>query len=436
MDGRIEVTSSPGEGSTFAAWLPLQAVGEQPQPDLADLSGLDCMIVPDDDLPTDDLVAWLARAGASVHRVDSAAAGAAAAADLRPPVVLIQLERLDGRTVLPEAPGLDLRHLLVGRGRRGHARVVAPNAAALDLLRHAPFLSAVAMLAGRESPEVAPARAPDLLPGARAQPPTVAQARQRGQLILVAEDDQTNRAVITRQLALLGHAAEVAEDGARALQMWRDGGYALLLTDLHMPALDGYALAQAIRGEEAERSLVRMPILALTANALTGEALRARAAGMDDYLTKPVPVRLLHAALNQWMPTPQVESKAQAGAAPPARADTRVLDLNVLRQLVGDDDATVHELLSDFLVSAQDQARALRNAFHAGDLRHVASIAHKLKSGSRSVGALALGDLCADLERQPSATDAQTVLPKLALFDSTFSAVVAQIESHFGALQP
>jgi CheY-like chemotaxis protein len=94
-----------------------------------------------------------------------------------------------------------------------------------------------------------------------------ALAQNKG-LILVAEDNETNRDVMQEQLSLLGYAAEMAEDGAIALRMWRSGRYALLLTDCHMPHLDGFELTQAIRQEEATGS--RMPIVAITGDAMPG----------------------------------------------------------------------------------------------------------------------------------------------------------------------
>ncbi len=111
--------------------------------------------------------------------------------------------------------------------------------------------------------------------------------------------------MILRQIEMLGHAAEVAADGQTAFEMWQAGDFALLLTDLHMPTLDGYALAEAIRhaeGRRPPRPGGRMPILALTANAMRGEATRAMAAGMDEYLTKPLQLQMLNDALTRWLP--------------------------------------------------------------------------------------------------------------------------------------
>jgi PAS domain S-box-containing protein len=464
MGGQISLSSTPGQGSTFSVLLPLQATAEQPTVSALDLGGVRCCLMTEDGLPVADLLGWLEQAGAEVSLSDTvpaapaavvAAVGTPAAAVGTPrtpdthsePLVVIRAERdsdadAEFSAGNPEATA-DLRHLLIRHGRRSAARVVSPTAARLDLLCKGPFLRAVAMLAGRASPELdfSLAADADVLLGdsgeARVAPPSIEQARERGQLILVAEDDPINRAVILRQLALLGHAADMADDGAQALRMWRSGAYALLLSDLHMPQLDGYALAEAIRGAEqasAQPRHARLPILALTANALKGEAVRARAAGMDDYLTKPVPLKLLQAALNQWLPAPNsnfrhaagVQSLAGSVEAPPKVSSTpvsstppspetmpehhaldrkglAVLDLQQLRDLVGDDDSTVRELLQEFACSAQTHTDELRGALTHGHFADAAAVAHKLKSAARSVGALSLAQVCEDIESRSPA---------------------------------
>jgi CheY-like chemotaxis protein len=104
-------------------------------------------------------------------------------------------------------------------------------------------------------------------------------------LILVAEDNTTNQKVIRHQLERMGLAGDVVANGREALDRWRSGDYALVLTDLHMPMMDGHELARSIRAEEDDR---RTPIVALTANAVASEETRCREAGIDCYLTKPV----------------------------------------------------------------------------------------------------------------------------------------------------
>jgi PAS domain S-box-containing protein len=131
--------------------------------------------------------------------------------------------------------------------------------------------------------------------------PTVEEAAQAGCLILLAEDNEINRDVIQEQLRLLGYACELAEDGAIALQMWQTDPdrYALLLTDCHMPNLDGFGLTEAIR--VAEPAGARLPIIAITANAMQGEAQRCRDRGMDDYLSKPLRMQELAPVLKKWL---------------------------------------------------------------------------------------------------------------------------------------
>ena len=250
-------------------------------------------------------------------------------------------------------------------------------------------------------------------------------------LILIAEDDAINREVILQQVELLGYAAEIANDGAAALLLWRAGRYALLLSDLDMPEMDGYSLAAAIRREEAERGLPsqgRIPILAFTANALRGEASRARAAGMDEYLTKPLKLDLLKDALAKWLPREHGETMpAELTEVPGGALETPAVDVAVLKGMVGDDPETVREFLSDYRDSTRQLATEIGAARAAGDMRQIGAIVHKLKSSSRSVGALALGDLCAALENDCRAGELDAVLRGLARFDAALLAVGARI---------
>ena len=140
--------------------------------------------------------------------------------------------------------------------------------------------------------------APAPVPARPASAPPASAPASAGR-ILVAEDNEINRTVIRRQLALLGFEAEIAADGRVALERWREGRHALLFTDVHMPEMDGYDLAAAIRREEGAGP--RSVIIALTANAMKGEDTRCREAGMDDYLSKPLQLDRLRAMLDKWL---------------------------------------------------------------------------------------------------------------------------------------
>ena len=167
-----------------------------------------------------------------------------------------------------------------------------------------------------------------------------------GPLVLVAEDNEINRKVIGHQLALLGVAAEMVDNGPDALARWRDGRasqrHAMLLTDLHMPGIDGYTLAATIRGEESDGS--RLPILALSANALVGEIDRCRAAGIDDYLSKPVQTDQLGEMLKRWLPSEEVYRLESLDHVDCEEVDVFDVELGLcaydddaLARLVGDD---------------------------------------------------------------------------------------------------
>jgi PAS domain S-box-containing protein len=226
-------------------------------------------------------------------------------------------------------------------------------------------------------------------------------------LILVAEDNEINQKVIRKQLALLGFSTELVSDGNEALERLRHGRYAMLLTDLHMPHLDGYELSIAIRNGEAVG--FHMPIVALTANALKGEARRCREVGMDDYMTKPLLLSDLHAMLTKWMPRearplplrklpgPGADPRRTAGE-PRRRPPYQAVDLSVLTALVGTDPDVVSEIIGAFRLSAQRSIDDIRAGSANGNVKAVSDAAHTLKSGAWSIGARRLGDVCGEIE--------------------------------------
>jgi CheY-like chemotaxis protein/HPt (histidine-containing phosphotransfer) domain-containing protein len=235
-------------------------------------------------------------------------------------------------------------------------------------------------------------------PRAQAAAPAVEQARAAGSLVLVADDNEINRKVILRQLASLGIAAEVVESGFAALECWRKGGHALLLTDLHMPDMDGYQLAARIRAEEKGGHI---PIIAFTANVSRGEPDRCATVGMNDYLTKPVQSRALRAMLEKWMTVPTAAPDADAAPASETAHEERakpILDLRVLAELVGGESDALSEFLADYCGSLRESAEALQAAWAQGAADAVQAVAHRLKSSSHSVGALTLGQICERLE--------------------------------------
>jgi CheY-like chemotaxis protein len=222
---------------------------------------------------------------------------------------------------------------------------------------------------------------------------------------LVAEDNKTNQKVIMRQLHLLGYAAELADNGREALSLWQNKHYGLVLTDCHMPEMDGFEFAAALRREEG-CSGRHTPLVAITANVLKGEREHCLAAGMDDYLAKPVPLVALKDMLAKWLPA------ANAAVNPDA-----------LKEIVGDDPAIVAEFLIDFVLTAREAVGEIQVAYRARAAQEIAAFAHKLKSSARTVGADSLADLCQALEQAGKIGDWAAIDMSMPRLDPGFAAV-------------
>ena len=134
--------------------------------------------------------------------------------------------------------------------------------------------------------------------------PTLAKARAEGTLLLLVDDHPTNRLLLLRQANALGYAAETADDGVDALRKWQSGHFGMIITDCNMPEMDGYELTRNIRRIESKFGNKRTPIVACTANAIGEEAAVCIAAGMDDYLAKPIELAQLGEKLDRWLPIP------------------------------------------------------------------------------------------------------------------------------------
>jgi PAS domain S-box-containing protein len=423
MGGEVTVRSAPAAGSTFSVRLRLARVADvlNDEP-VAPAAGLNCRIVGGEQPLAHDLGAYLAHAGAEVEQVADLAAAAAAPAPAGLCVWLIlpgqdvpDLAAL--RAMAPADDGHDsaarTRFVVLGRGARRRLRVEAADLVRLDAdaMFRDTLIKALSLAVGRvQKAPVSDAAEPA---HALVQAPPRHEARAQGRLILVAEDNETNRLVIARQLALIGYAADVVENGGEALEHWRSGDYALLLTDLHMPGMDGYALAAAIRAEEsAEAGAPRRPILALTANALNDEERRCRAAGMDAYLTKPIRLAQLRQAIEGWL-APLAEGTAAPVAQPEPGSHEPAVDLKALAALVGDDPLVLNGVLKAFRAGAEQLGDELRRATTAGSPQALAAVAHKMKSGARAIGAGRLGDVCAAIEQADGEQVVNTLLPRL-----------------------
>src|SRR5262245_17254742 len=192
----------------------------------------------------------------------------------------------------------------------------------------------------------------------------------RGQVFtpLVAEDNVVNQKVAVRMLEKLGYRADVAANGQEALEALARIPYAAVLMDGHMPEMDGFEATAALRQREGRDR--HTPIIAMTASAMAGDREQCLAAGMDDYLTKPVSAEQLQAVLERWIPraTSGDDAAREPSAVPEPDAS---VDRTVLANVRGLGDqgglASLGELIDGFLGGAPVHLASLRAAATAGD---------------------------------------------------------------------
>lgn len=216
-------------------------------------------------------------------------------------------------------------------------------------------------------------------------------------VVLAVDDHPINRDMLARQVRLLGLHAEIAENGAVALSAWRESRYPLIITDCHMPEMDGYALARAIRRIETEQGLARTTIIAWTANALADEAARCQDAGMDDLLVKPANMGQLRDALAKWLPISGQHDSPLASANGDGRSAAAPIDHAALAQVVPDR-AEHMQILLEYQSHIDKDRAHLSELLEQGDLTEVEHTAHRMKGSSQMVGAIHLADACAAIE--------------------------------------
>jgi CheY-like chemotaxis protein/HPt (histidine-containing phosphotransfer) domain-containing protein len=454
MDGKVSVSSEAGVGSEFRIILshdiPEGVTFEWP----FTLDDIRVLALVKQGLRTEIIERYLEDVGASVKVTDDLdqllpLAQAATAAGAPYHVVWMGLDWLDNlrsdtRESFRQIPDLaGTRFVLARRQGTDGTTIEIPDTTLVPVnpLKQVSLLTAIAIAVGRASPDIQ--YASDMSEQTTRKLLSVRDAEAAGELILVAEDNVTNQDVVRRQLALLGYAVEIANDGEEALEMMTRRHYGMLLTDCHMPNLDGYDLTRRIR-ENEKGSAVRLPVVAMTANALAGEAEKCLGVGMDDYMSKPVELKKLDEMIAHWMPSQSGETEAagvaadvvtageQAPSAPAdgsAPGDDGVIDVEAIKALLGDDMSFIMQMLNDFVPAATANAGEITDAAEAGDAAAAGAAAHKLKSSSRSMGANTLADLCEEIENAGKAGDQATVDALMVKLTPALDDVTAHVET-------
>ena len=404
MGGRVAVSSLPGQGTCFTLLLPLPMAAVRPKDPLA--LGLRVAWCEPHEPSAQALVALLRRLGCSAQRCDDEASlrefMSRPDAQGRAPWLFVAMDSDLGRALLAAATGwIDPRHVVQmadeGAAAEAHARDVAglPRAVARPVLRSA----VVSRLAA-----------------ARVRPSATSSAAlgrsRRAVEVLVVEDDPINQSVVRAMLEHAGYRCTVAGDGSSALRLLVAQPVALVLMDWQMPDMDGLQATRRLRAGEAGPLNRRVPVVALTANAFAEDRHACLAAGMDDFLTKPVLAARLIACVDRWTVGARESIQTGADAAPPPtpqpKAAKMTVDtiplfdprvLNSLPMVVdGSDPDCVGQLLALFTEGAVQQLQAITRACEREDHPTLARTLHTLKSTAGQVGAAALAAEVARME--------------------------------------
>jgi PAS domain S-box-containing protein len=417
MGGGLDVVSTPGAGSEFSFSLQLK-VTQQTEPALDDvaLQGMRILIVDDNAANRLALQTTLQNLGCTVVCADGANAGLRAwDAHLGFDVALIDF-------LMPDKDGISLASVLHGLPRSPMPKLVLMSSGVV------PGQARLAEEKGFDAYLPKPVRQKTLLELLRRLQggASTASVAESGGLprdalachVLVVEDNVVNQKVAVGMLKRLGCTVDVVDNGQAALSALARRHYDIVFMDMQMPVMDGPEAAR--RWRETEGTTTRVPMVAMTANVQASDREQCLSAGMDDFLTKPIEFKALHAKLTQWA-TP---------AMTPAVTD--VLDatkFNETRELLGE---AFDELIDTFCRDAARHMQELRAALEANDIVTLKRSAHSLKGSSGNVGARALSRLCRELEGEADTLDAARAQDRLkqiiVAFEATGVALRAQVQ--------
>ena len=242
-----------------------------------------------------------------------------------------------------------------------------------------------------------------------------------GGRVLVVEDNTVNQKVAVAMIESLGYGADAVGNGLEAVEACAGHAYDAILMDCQMPQMDGFKATAFIR--EREGGGRRTPIIALTASVTAEDRQRCLAAGMDDYLSKPVPREALASALRKWIPTagtpPTVEAAAAPSTLPPSHP------LHVLEAHAGP--RALAEVIDVFLQTIPRRLDDLRQAHRRGEGDAIRALAHSLKGASAQIGARAMADVCVQIDAAVRGGETSRISDLLTALEADYAVVSASL---------
>ncbi|MDB6061617.1 MAG: Ethylene receptor [Verrucomicrobiaceae bacterium] len=414
LGGTISAASIPATGSTFAIEIPLRSALVENPASIPQLSAQKPVLVIDDNPHARNVLADILRSLS--FRVTEADSGAQA---------LEQIALNDGRSEpfalifidwkMPELSGLDTARQIKKLGNAAaqpHLILVAPHHSAREMdAEHSEIFSA-ALCKPITASAVFDTIAVLLLPDYQATPrantagPLARTINISGATALLVEDNTINQEVAVAILRSMGMTVSIANNGVEAVNRVRNEQFDVVLMDVQMPLLDGYAATRAIR---ADKTIVQPPIIAMTANAMQGDRDECIAAGMNDYVAKPISPAELLMTLSRWIHTGAAQMGGKT-AAVNAQSPYKQLPYDQLRALGLDTqqaltllmerDALYAKVLLRFRSDYANVSVILNNALQQQDFTSAIRMMHTLKSSAATIGAHSLHNLCAAIEAE------------------------------------
>ncbi|WP_020564601.1 response regulator [Methylosarcina fibrata] len=385
MDGAIGVESAVGQGTCFWVTLPLAPADDSAPLPLTDLSGKRALIVDDNETNRKILNHYLQHWGMEVSEASNA------------PDALIELEvaarrgqaydvllsdlhmpKVDGyalaRAILNDPPIASTPRLLLSSGGMGSEEERLALGFAQTLLkpvRQTQLFDAIArVLQAPVTTAEAPGKVAEELPD------------YNDKRILVVEDNKVNQKVLLNMLGKFRCRPDLAENGLEALGKMAQKAYDLVFMDCQMPVMDGYEAVRRLRGQELTRSSARIPVIALTAHVSAGEREKCLAAGMDDFMSKPIGRPELTDVLARWLSEPgptQADSATGSAEAMSGNAPAGCWDEAAALKRLDDDQELLGDMIDLFLNEAPACLIELEEALARGDDAGLADVAHALK---------------------------------------------------------
>ncbi|NIZ61558.1 hypothetical protein DL239_11275 [Sedimentitalea sp. CY04] len=400
MNGTIAVESTVGEGSIFEVTLPYvetNGVDEDP-----DISGLSVLALVDEGIDRKTLTDYIEHYQSRITYAETEAKLRNLISEATNEIiVLLSLDNLSENERVRKAvsTGVDpIRFLFLVADQEEVDRCNLPDCVAVQRYPLLPseFSRGVAALTERVNTVADQQKAKAVV----AKPAT---EKDVGSKVLLVEDNEINQDVISRQLVSLGFSPVVAKNGLEGLEKWKGENLKLVLTDCNMPIMDGFEMTRSIRNLEKTERLAHTKIIAITANAMGGEAEKCLAAGMDNYLSKPTTLQQLRKVLKTTRSTTQKTWSSRTPDEIDVQATSKPapVDTSVLVEILGFEDKVYFaQTLQKLIASTGPEIQELQKALRDNDRKAAGLLAHKFKSSMRLVGAIEFGELCESIERQ------------------------------------